>query len=102
MVDTRHEAGRSIGRRGAGGPGVNPITRLRVELGLSLRAVADALRREGQRTHFSVVADWEADLYLPSRPRLRVLARLFGVPASRLEDELLDRRRALGGSHVAP
>lgn len=81
--------------------GTNPITARREALGLSLRDVAEKLTSEGHRTHHGTVADWERDRYLPSAPRLRALARVLGVKASRLEDELLDRRRALGGHRAA-
>lgn len=81
--------------------GANPITARREALGLSLRDVAERLTAEGSRTHHGTVADWERDRYLPSAPRLRALARILGLRASKLEDELLDRRRALGGSHAA-
>lgn len=84
MIANSHKAarcGRPLGRRRSAAP---RFTARRVELGLTLRAIASALSASGQPTSLNAVHAWERGNAKPSEGRIAPLAHLLRVPVDQL------------------
>lgn len=84
MIANSHGAarcGRPLGRRRSAAP---RFTARRVELGLTLRAVATALSKSGEPTSLNAVHSWERGAAKPSEGRIASLALLLRLPIDQL------------------